>query len=318
MILTTLGNRTMMFSLLGPFLFIFCFGNTSYACECGTSSLPNRHHDDSSPTKSSLTARIFAGTEATPHEFPWMVYITAQRDGAAYNCGGSIISPTSILTAAHCVASASPGMLNITVGAHDKRKGQSVKAASVIVPPDYDATNSTHSDIAVVTLAKELQFNSKIAPICVAESDNEPFDVMEIAGWGRLGENKNAAETLQKTGVQYLDELSCYEAKYWFLVKKHNLDPKQRHNIPDIDSSHMCAKNTLTGGDFCRGDSGGPLMYRSSATQKYFAAGVASGHLDPCGNPQTPSFYTKVKNFRDFIQEHAPGVCFQPFDHGEI
>ena len=247
-----------------------------------------------------------------------MVNIQVKLGGKVYSCGGSIIGSKYVLTAAHCVAASTPDDPEVVVGAHNLTEGVHVAASKITVPENYDLEKGMQYDIAVIELREALKFSKKVSPICIAESDHEPFDMMKIAGWGRFGENKKSSETLQETEVQYVDEWTCYLAKYWFLVKLHGLNPKKQHEIPDLHENHMCARNHWNGGDACSGDTGGPLMYQSPATFKYFAVGVTSGGLDPCGNPRTPSFYTKVKNFREFIRQHAHDICLQPYDYDEI
>ncbi len=47
--------------------------------------------------------RIVSGQEAEPHKIPWQVGMLIQgKDGEMFFCGGSLLTPTWVLTAAHC------------------------------------------------------------------------------------------------------------------------------------------------------------------------------------------------------------------------
>ena len=101
--------------------------------------------------------------------------------------------------------------------------------------------------------------------------------------------------------------------KYDYFVKLFKWSNDRKHSVREVHEHHMCAINTVTGGDACGGDSGGPLVYRASKTGRHFAVGVTSGGFDDCGNPETPGLYTKVKDFRDFIKKHAQQACWKKF-----
>ena len=49
------------------------------------------------------TPRIVGGIEATPNEYPFTAYIYRSSGITSHRCGGALIAPTWVLTAAHCV-----------------------------------------------------------------------------------------------------------------------------------------------------------------------------------------------------------------------
>ena len=101
--------------------------------------------------------RIVGGTEATPHEYPFIVALSI--DGL-YFCGGSIISETVILTAAHCLDGA--GFVEVTAGAHNQAKPEPTQ--QIITSRDLKvhekwSSGTLDKDIAIAILPEALEFN---------------------------------------------------------------------------------------------------------------------------------------------------------------
>lgn len=55
-------------------------------------------------SSNSIETRIINGHNAIPHSAPWMVTLQWGVVWPIHNCGGSIIAPTWVLTAGHCIA----------------------------------------------------------------------------------------------------------------------------------------------------------------------------------------------------------------------
>ena len=103
--------------------------------------------------------RIIGGTQATIDEFPYQVSL--RRNGDHY-CGGAIISPWHILTAAHCVVNVmKPPYRDISI-----QTGSSVSYGKwgdrhfirrVVVHPNYSTSEdaSFANDLAVITVSSK-------------------------------------------------------------------------------------------------------------------------------------------------------------------
>merc|ERR1711890_138501 len=127
--------------------------------------------------------RIVGGVEATPHEFPWQVGLFF--DG--YFCGGSIISETYILTAAHCA----DGVFKheVVIGAHEIRDSSNVKinAYGPTVHPEWDSF-SLSNDLAILELESPIDwasFGGNARPSCLATSGDYSGQTALVSGWGR-------------------------------------------------------------------------------------------------------------------------------------
>lgn len=100
---------------------------------------------------------IVGGTAAEPGEFPWQ--ISLQLSGNGHICGGSIIAPTKILTAAHCVKDiffAPYSNCRVVSGSINVNQGQSHSVANIRIHPDYKDSSvySWVNDVAVITVSQ--------------------------------------------------------------------------------------------------------------------------------------------------------------------
>ncbi|CAH0723359.1 unnamed protein product, partial [Brenthis ino] len=252
--------------------------------------------------------RITGGKETELDQFPWTVLLKVTFDygnkQAAFNCGGSLISPKYVLTAGHCVFETGADILDIeiTLAEYDKRTfprdcksvmGVGKKcidnivmhAEDVIRHPKYD-DDRLHNDIALIRLHGYAPYTRFIRSICLPpiDIDNPNFSnlPLAVAGWGRNG--PYVTDIKQSTVVHLVPHDECQKS------------------YPHLTRSHLCAAGR-TGEDTCKGDSGGPLMmlYRGS----YYVIGVVSGKRadSPCGT-SVPSLYTNVFQYVEWINSN--------------
>ncbi|CAG9832914.1 unnamed protein product, partial [Diabrotica balteata] len=260
--------------------------------------------------KNTIEGLIYGGTEAYLKEFPWMArlgYLKKDKK-IVWNCGGSLISPRYILTAAHCVTSQTQDQVGrlsyVLLGEHDTRYNRDcnkngicnnypavITISSIIIHENYDFKVQSN-DIALLKLSKNVVYTDSIRPICLPEPNEDSLQSEELltaSGWGYTQTGRSDVKL--KVDLPYRTKDECTEA-----FKNTNIK---------LNDNQICAGGE-EGKDSCQGDSGGPLMKRSNADIfHWYQEGITSFGLNICGIQGFPGIYTKVSSFLPWIHEHV-------------
>ncbi|KAM5174175.1 LOW QUALITY PROTEIN: ovochymase-1 [Callospermophilus lateralis] len=238
-----------------------------------------------------LSRRIAGGEEACPHCWPWQVGLRFLGD---HQCGGAIIDPVWILTAAHCVQSkGNPRSWTVVAGDHDRTLKESTeqvrRAKHIIVHEDFDIV-TYDSDIALIQLSSPLEYNSVVRPVCLPHSMEPLFssEICTVTGWGSTSEDGGLASRLQQIQVPVLERAVCERVYY-------------SAHPGGITDRMICAGSAVSGRkDFCQGDSGGPLVCRHE-NSPFVLYGIVSWGAG-CIQPWKPGVFARVRVFLDWIQ----------------
>ncbi|WP_261720653.1 trypsin-like serine protease [Streptomyces sp. FZ201] len=245
--------------------------------------------DKSSLSSSSkVDAKIIGGTTTTVANAPWMAQLWYQDEtnGVYFFCGGAVVAPTKILTAAHCVKGydwATNGA--VVTGAtelpdDDLNGGTATGVLRQWSHPSYSA-RTIDNDIAVITLNNPV----KATPIRMTTSTETAAYAAgtsaKVYGWGRTtSTSEEISPTLKTATLPIQSDTTC--AGYYGA---------------DFVKGHMvCAGKPATGSDSgttsaCNGDSGGPLVVNNRIV------GVVSWGVTDCVAKGAYSVFTKVKTY---------------------
>ena len=213
--------------------------------------------------------------------YPWMVSL--QSAAGFHTCGGVLVAPTKVLTAAHCVANDRRYVAHI--GRHNLAANETASGAEALPQSGAAATHPRWNDsnfeydFAIVTLASP----SAATPASIDFDDlsvGEPSPdgavettLLTTMGWGALFEGGSAPEVLNSVVVPAVPHASCAES------------------YSGVDQESMlCAGFPEGGRDSCQGDSGGPLV-REDGSDKL--VGIVSWGAG-CARPDAPGVYARV------------------------
>ncbi|XP_078088474.1 coagulation factor X-like [Mustelus asterias] len=230
--------------------------------------------------------RILGGKDCPLGECPWQVLLIDET-GKRF-CGGTILSETLVVTAAHCLNQTLT--ISAVVGEFNIKKNETTEQRLEVmaaVPHHRFQAKTYDNDIAVLVLKNPMEFNENVIPICLPQREFAEMVLMKmpdalISGWGRVLDHGMTADTLQRLTVPYVDRTKCIESSKY-----------------PVSQNMFCAGYKDESKDACQGDSGGPHVTKHKNT--WFLTGIVSWG-EGCGQKGKYGIYTKVSRYIKWLK----------------
>lgn len=273
---------------------------------------------DATEAKSpSVVGRIIGGQPAQ-QAYPWMTSVQARGGiGFEHICGGVLVGPRTVLTAAHCVVDLPLNHVRLVVGRSDISQAplsEQRSVSEIIVHPGYNR-DTFDNDIAVLRMIDAVPNAQPLAlpatPAGALSSSqtlddasgdlvlpgvysnaeiSAPGDVHRILGWGATSSTSSNQSTdqLRAAHLEVFSQRLCI-------------------NSGSLNQTTFCAGELDGSVDSCLGDSGGPLLRVTPVSignpieQVELMGLVSYGNGTECGQPGVYGFYTDIQKYLAFI-----------------
>ncbi|MBZ9712478.1 serine protease [Deinococcus multiflagellatus] len=234
-----------------------------------------------------LSSQIVYGVVTNVTNRPYQVSVTPSNYMSGW-CGGTLISSTWVLTAAHCVDGYSASQMRVRAGINDltTSTGQLRTAAQIVMHPSYNRSTNAN-DIALIRVSA-FTLGSTVQPAALPGNAAESvLDVSgkfaTVSGWGKTETGSSSPRALREVSIP---------------ITPTGSDCGSR------PANTICGKY-YQGKDSCNGDSGGPLA--ASYNGKFYVLGAVSYGPAEC---RGYGVYTRVNGFINWIY-NTTGISAQ-------
>ncbi|MFJ4465912.1 S1 family peptidase [Streptomyces sp. NPDC089424] len=230
-----------------------------------------------SPAAVAAPQPIVGGTTTTTTAYPFMMQITDASQNQF--CGGTLVSPTKVVTAAHCMVGETTGSVRVVGGRTylNGTNGTVSRVSKIWIHPSYsDVTDG--DDVAVLTLSTSMPYTTAKYVSSSQTSVYAAGTTARVVGWGTTSQSGSSSNQLRTATVPTVSDAGC----------------RTSYGSDFVASDMVCAGYASGGVDTCQGDSGGPLLIGG------VLAGITSWG-EGCAQAGYPGVYTRLTTFSSLV-----------------
>ncbi|NXH90623.1 DDN1 protein, partial [Edolisoma coerulescens] len=234
----------------------------------------------------SLPGRIIGGWEVKPHSRPYMAYLKIKTGSYTGSCGGFLIRPDAVLSAAHCVDKKG---VTVILGAHNvsdrELSQQKVRVGHWVIHPSYSSAGFKN-DIVLLKLKTNASINEDVQPLSLPSSNERVRAGTEckVSGWGLTSVTGLRTNVMREVELKVQNEAKCQQFPNY-----------QRRSM-------ICVGDDCGRKASYRGDSGGPLVCGRKAH------GIVSHGYK---RRLFPEVFTRISYFVPWIREQLRKFALQ-------
>ncbi|XP_065059399.1 enteropeptidase-like isoform X4 [Rhopilema esculentum] len=236
-------------------------------------------------------AHVIGGENASKGAWPWQIGL--YRYGS-FACGGSLIAPDWILTAAHCVKYYSAWSLTVIVGDLHRTINDTAekrhRVSLVKIHPLY-SSSTMNNDVALLKLQTPAVLNDHVNTVCLPNRTSviAVGSSCYITGWGKIQHPGSSHPMLQQARLFIMDSQVCQRKLSGSSIYLR------------ITNKMVCGGENGTNKSGCHGDSGGPLVHQDT-NNRFIQHGVVSWGSPRCNSNESSSVFARVTEFVDWIK----------------
>ncbi len=281
----TINNKTINFILLLGMLFtLMLFQIKNVNAENGVDDL-------------AVEAKIINGNQSKSDAWPWMALIAIDHGNDRIGkCGGTLVAPQWILTAAHCVDNLVRAKVLLDRNNLSGKGGEVISVSDYVVHPEYTFDIYSDADIALLHLERP----SSIKPVTLANDFDFQLEEGNTAlaiGWGLTHQSNDALGDKDVSPVHLQEVKLTINSSY------------ECNNHPYLPNNVICL-GVYDKKSTCNGDSGGPLLLFDPKSENWKQIGITSFGSTDCSIQDGIGVFTQVDRYKSsFIDSTINGTA---------